>query len=109
MSGENHDGVGIELAKDLVTNLVQANQNLAIGRELFIEMRDLLEELCGHFNVVSCTMNKLSEQRGKKLGIADVAEAWVEAEGEVFGEDDDDDGGEEVEQPDPVSGGSGRR
>lgn len=90
--------VGVEMMKDLVTNLVLANRNSEAMRELLIELRDLLDELNGNFDVLYRSMEMLNEQRGKKLTLADFAQAWVEADEEMHEEED------EPDQGDPLVG-----
>jgi len=87
--------VGAELAKELVVNLVRANQNSTVTHQIMVELRDLMVELCGNFAVLSRAMEMLHEARGKKLNMSDFAQAWCEAEEEIYRDDDEegDDGG----------------
>jgi len=101
---------GKELAVGLVQNLAEANRNLEIGRKISMELGEQVDTLVGYFEVFSRAMELLDEQRGKKLSLADFSRAWVDAEGEVFGDDDDDEGGEAVPvEPTPVGDGHFRR
>lgn len=84
--------VGIEMMKDLVTNLALSNRNAEVMRDLLVDLRDLIDELNGNFDVLHRTMEMLNEQRGKKLSLADFSQAWTEASEEVYEDDEPDQG-----------------
>lgn len=99
----DHNGpgsVGVELMAKLVENLVLSNENAKATHELLAELRELLDELAGNFEVLNRTMAILDDVRagGKKsFTIADLVAAWVSADEEIHEE-------EEPDQGDPLVG-----
>jgi hypothetical protein len=89
---------GEGIALQMVEQLSELNARLADhaqhDRPLSASIANLLDELNGHFEVISRSMELLLERKGKKLGLIDLAECWVEADEEIMGEDDDDQDGD---------------
>ena len=107
--------VGIEIMKDLVTNIALANRNAELTRSVLVDLRDgiaeqvestkamteVFDDVCGHFEVFALTMKTLEDnRRGGKVSLTDFVEAYNLAAAEVYSgeEEDEDDGGELVER-----------
>lgn len=94
--------VGAHMAAELVKNLVLANENMKKSQEILTDVRELLDELCGHFSVLGRTMEIVAEKRAEgktKLTLADFVDAWIEADEEILGEEE---GGDEHGEEDPL-------
>lgn len=98
-NGRTPDGesVGTALATELVKQLVILNQTLKENQALMVEIKESIEDLNDSHEVICRTMEILHEQRGKqKLGLSDLAAAFVEAADEVMPADvEEDEPGEE--------------
>lgn len=94
---------GTQLAAELVRQLVIMNQNMEQNREIFLEVRDTLDELAGRHEIFSRAMELLLDQsdEGKlKWSLKDLAAAMVEAADEVMpAEDEPGDEDPRVEAP----------
>jgi len=89
--------LGVELMKDLVKNLVILNENMDVNRTVMLEVRDLLDELNGNFDVLTRAMSILDDVRSggkKQITLADFAAAYVSADEEVHDDEDEPDGGD---------------
>lgn len=89
---------GEGIALQMVEQLTELNARLADhaqhDRPMAASIANLLDETNGRLEVITRTMELLLERKGKKLGLIDLAECWVEADEEIMGEDDDDDDGD---------------
>lgn len=83
---------GEQLALAMLENVALMNKYLEEGAKRQEVMVSLLDELVDWFNVLDKTFEVLHEARGKKLGAADIAQAWCEAADEIFDEDEEGDG-----------------
>jgi hypothetical protein len=83
---------GTQLAAELVRQLAILNENMEANREIFLEIRDGLDELAGHHEVVSRAMELLLDQadEGKlKWSLRDLASAMVAAADEIMPAEDE--------------------
>lgn len=86
---------GSILAAQMIEQLALLNARLEAFIQVSGELHSLLDDLCGHFDVVHLAMEKARELKGKvKITAADFAECWVEAADEILPEEDDDDEGD---------------
>lgn len=92
------ESVGNQLATELVKNLVILNRTMEENQKLSVEIRDALDQFCGHMEVVNRAMEIVVEKReeGKvKFTLADFADAMVEAADEIMPAEEDEPGGED--------------
>jgi len=115
--------VGVAMMAELLTKLGAIIQQSETNRDLFIEMRDLLaddieakrrlsvtlDELSGRLEVLSVASGICVDiANGKKsVSLADFCHAIVQAEEEIFPDEDDEDGDpdDDPDDKDPVVGG----
>lgn len=84
---------GEVLAANMLEQLVIQNQRLGELIQVMGALHEMMDTLCGHFDVVHLAMEKSIELKSKqKVTIADFAERWVEAVEEILPEEDDDEG-----------------
>jgi len=81
------DPVGVQLAQQMVENLVLLNRNMELNRKLHVDLRDVIDALCAEFEVFARTMSILDDVRGTKrtLNLADFVEAYSSADEELHG------------------------
>lgn len=86
---DNGSNVGQNIAAEMLKNLVILNENMKTGQEMQEKLLEKLDELVGYHEVYGLMMEILQEKRGKKLGISDLAEAYMEAADEIMPADDE--------------------
>jgi regulator of sigma D len=93
MSGEeakpkpNGDALAVQMLDTLIALQVQMQANAKLASEFCEKMDDLI----GHFEVVGLTMEILAAMKDKqKLDLKDLARAYIEANEEIFGEEEED-------------------
>jgi hypothetical protein len=101
--GEKPRATGEQLAVSMLENLSLVNEAMRKSHVLQERLIELLDEQIEWWNVLDRTFELLHEQRGKKLSVADISQAWCEAAEEVFGEEEEED---EPDQGDPLVGSS---
>jgi hypothetical protein len=85
----NGESVGQNIAAEMLKNIVILNKRMEDGQALQERLLEKLDELVGYHEVYGLTMEILQEKRGKKLGISDLAEAYLEAADEIMPADDE--------------------
>ena len=101
------DPIGVQLAQQMVENLILLNRNMELNRKLHVELREGIDALCFEFEVFAKAMSILADVRNTKrsLSLADFVDAYSSADEELSEDEDDDDDGEKVEEPEPVGRG----
>lgn len=84
---------GEQLAAAMVEQLTILNQQIASQIQVISEHNELVDTLCGHFDVLHLAMDMAKGLKGKqKITIVDFAECWVEAADEILPEEDENEG-----------------
>lgn len=86
---------GDTLAVQMLDTVIALNAQLQENAKLAMEFIQKMDDLIGHFEVIGTTMEILAEMKDKpKLDLKDLARAYIEANEEVFGEEDEPDQGD---------------
>ena len=83
----NGDALAVQMLDTIIALQIQLQANAKLASEFCEKMDDLV----GHFEVIGLTMEILADMKDKpKLDLKDLARAYIEANGEVFGESEED-------------------
>jgi hypothetical protein len=83
----NGDALAVQMMDTLIALQLQLQANAKLAAEYMEKMDDLI----GHFEVIGATMEILAEMKDKpKLDLKDLARAYIEANEEIFGEEEED-------------------
>lgn len=85
----NGESIGQNIAAEMLKNLILLNKRLEDGQVLQERLLEKLDEMVGYHEVYGLMMEILQEKRGKKLGLSDLAEAYLEAADEIMPADDE--------------------
>jgi hypothetical protein len=83
----NGDTLAVQMLDTVIALNAQLQENAKLAAEFIAKMDDLI----GHFEVIGLTMEILAEMKDKpKLDLKDLARAYIEANEEIFGEEEED-------------------